>query len=224
MSTTKATTKATTKSNAESIDPNSLSVVIDAGIDKRSLVGHHINSFNLFISQGLGQIVTQLFKVEHTIQNDRAKTQEDAEIESIHYLVKFDDIRVKKPIAKNYHSGQSKNLLPNQARRNKLNLSSPLFVDATIVATAYPRDNGEPRVRTEKILNHQISNFPTMVRSSTCHTDGETPQILKKIQEDPQDPGGYFIIKGGEWSVSCIETRLFNSPHIFRNEIGRAHV
>lgn len=206
-----------TKLNSEQVDPNSLSVIVDANIDKRTLVGHHINSYNLFVSQGLPQIVTQLFKVENTIQNERAKTPEDEEIATIHYLVKFTDVRVGRPVTKNYHSGQSTDLKPNQARRNRLNLSSPLFFDAIIVATAYPKDNGEPRVRTEKILNHPISNIPTMVRSSACHTYEMPPAILKTIQEDPQDPGGYFEIKGGEWCISCIETRLFNSPHIFRN-------
>lgn len=203
--------------NVDTIDPNTLSVITDAEIDKRSLVGHHLDSFNLFVSQGLSQIVTQLFKVEHTLLNERTKTPEDAEIETIHFLVKFTDVRVGKPTTKNYYSGQANDLKPNQARRNRLNYSSPLHVDATIIATAYTRDNGEPRVRTGKVTNYQIANFPTMVGSSNCHTYKMTPAIKKAIQEDPQDPGGYIPIKGSEWAISCIETRKFNSPHIHHN-------
>jgi DNA-directed RNA polymerase beta subunit len=38
------------------------------------------------------------------------------------------------------------------------------------------------------------------------------------MNEDPVDPGGYFIIKGNEWVIDCIENILFNQIRIFKNE------
>jgi DNA-directed RNA polymerase beta subunit len=205
------------KTNSDGLDADDLPIVIDSCIDKRGLAGHHISSFNSFTSQGLSQIVTQLFKIEVSIQNERTKTQEDQEIESIVITGKFTDARVGRPTTSNYYSGKPEDLKPLQARLNKLNYSGPLYIDAELTATAYPRDGGQPRVRTEKIINHRIASLPILIGSQMCHTAGMPRLAKQNIGEDPQEEGGYFIVKGGEWVVDMIETRIFNAPHIFRN-------
>src|ERR1700744_1042929 len=63
--------------------------VIDAEVDHVTLVGHHMDSFNNFVSTGINQIITQLFTIEKTIQNERTKTPEDNEIAFINFVVKF---------------------------------------------------------------------------------------------------------------------------------------
>ena len=203
--------------NISGLNRDDLPVVIDANIDKRSTVGHHISSFNSFTSQGLTQIVTQLFKVDGSIQNERTKTPEDNEIESIAFQVKFTDARISRPTTANYRTGKPEDLKPLQARLNKQNYSGPLYIDAVITATAYPKDGGQPRIRTETVTNYRIASVPIMVGSNLCHTAGMPRSVKQNIGEDPQDDGGYLIVKGGEWVIDMIENRNFNMPHIFRN-------
>src|SRR6185437_10039339 len=62
------------------ISEDDLISVIDAEVEKNTLVGHHINSFNNFTATGMSQIITQLFEVNKTSQNERTKTPEDNEI------------------------------------------------------------------------------------------------------------------------------------------------
>jgi DNA-directed RNA polymerase beta subunit len=207
----------TRTSNCDSIDPDILPVVIDAQIDKRGLAGHHINSFNSFTSHGLAQIVTQLFKIDLSINNERVSTPEDQEIESISISGKFLDARVSRPTTSNYYSGKPEDLKPHQARINKQNYSGPLHIDIAITATAYPRDGGAPRVRHDEIRNYHAANLPILVGSQLCHTAQMPRSIKARINEDQLDPGGYFILKGQEWVIDGQESRVFNSPHIFRN-------
>lgn len=191
--------------------------VIDAQVDERTLVGHHLDSFNNFASTGINQIATQLFTIEKTIQNERTKTPEDNEIAFINFTCRFNDVRLSRPTAVSHDSGKKNILMPNMARKHNLNYSAPVMIDATIVAKAFPKDGSDPRVRTEEVKNFQIASMPVMVGSKLCHTSELSSEAKKNAEEDPLDPGGYFILKGGEWVISMIETRLFNHPHIFRN-------
>ncbi len=204
------------KTNCDNIDPDELSIIIDANIDKRGLVGHHLESYNSFTSHGIFQIITQLFKIDVTIQNKRTNTQEDTEIESITVTGTFTDAKMGKPVVPSFHTNKQVDLTPNQARLSRLNYSSPLYISAKFTATAYLVNKGEPRVITGEIHNLKIANIPTMVGSHLCHTYNLPASVKKNMEEDPRDPGGYFIVRG-EWVISMRETRLFNSPHIFRN-------
>lgn len=202
---------------SDKVTEDDLITIIDSEVEKNTLVGHHINSFNNFMSTGINQIVTQLFQVEKTIQNERTKTEEDNKIAIISFLVKFNDIRTSKPSTRMQISGRSDILMPNFARKHNLNYSSPLMVDATITAKAFPKDGSEPYIRTEEVKDFQIASMPIMVGSKFCHLSEMTKEAKKMAEEDPNDLGAYFILKGGEWVISMIETRLFNHPHIFRN-------
>lgn len=202
-----------------------LLAVLDAEITRGStmsgigspiqLVRHHIDSFNSFISKGLDQIVTQLFEIEHSFKNERNKTPEDQEISHIKIRAKFTDVRIEKPVNAQYVSGKQTDMLPNTARKNDLTYSSYVRMNATITATAYLKDETK-RERTEQVQDF-LMMLPIMVRSEACHTSDMSYEMLKRIEEDPRDPGGYFIIRGGEWAIIMIESRIFNAPHIFRN-------
>lgn len=202
---------------SQDLTDDDLITVLDSELQKNTLVGHHISSFNNFMSTGINQIVTQLFQVEKSIQNERTRSPEDNTISLISFLVKFNDIRTSKPITRMQISGKPDILLPNYARKHNLNYSSPLMVDATITAKAFPKDGSEPKIRTEEVKDFQIASMPIMVGSKFCHLSEMSKEAKKMVEEDPNDPGGYFILKGGEWVISMIETRLYNCPHIFRN-------
>jgi len=206
-----------TKRNTDELCMEDLNVVIDAELESQTLAGHHKKSFDQFTSTGINQIVTQLFRAEGVIINERDKTAEDNEIATIEFSVQFTDVRIDRPTTVSYKSGKRNLLTPNLARLHNRNYSAPIYVSAIVTAKAFLHKSLEPRVRTEEIIDFRIASMPIMVRSKKCHTYDYSTEALIQSEEDPRDIGGYFIIKGGEWAISNIESRLFNSPHVFRN-------
>ncbi|HEY0768711.1 MAG TPA: hypothetical protein VGD31_00070, partial [Sphingobacteriaceae bacterium] len=199
-----------------SLNNDSTVAVLDAEIREKTLAEQDLGSFNNFINTGLPQIITQLFQVSHEIRNERGQLEEDKGIENISFNVKFTKVRITEPVINQYSSGKKITLYPDYARENNLNYSAGLIVNADITAKAFSKD-GEPVVRTESVFDYAIADIPIMVGSCKCNTYNMSKETKKNIHEDPTDPGGYFIIKGGEWVIDMMESRLFNYPHIFRN-------
>lgn len=54
-----------------------------------------------------------------------------------------------------------------------------------------------------------------MVKSILCNLHGKNAtELLDIYEDDPTDPGGYFIVKGNEWVISSTESILYNFVHI----------
>lgn len=200
-----------------SIEQDELFVIGDAEIDDKGLVHHHVSSANDLYTNGIPQIITQVFKVEKDIANQRDSTTEDKLIDRIHVLIKFTDVFISRPTMINYYSGKEEVLYPNVALLEDKTYSANLRVNANIKATAYFK-NGTTKVRTDEIKNFKLCRVPVMVRSVLCNTHGCSKEALMRMNEDPTDPGGYFIIKGIEWVIDCIENILFNQIRVFKNE------
>ena len=190
--------------------------VIHADIHSRTILGHHIDSFNNFATEGINQIITQGFKVMMTIKKEDIAKHDNYDIDFITALIEFTDVNLTRPTRTGFHSGMDDPLYPNVARQQKLSYSSALYVDAHMTFTAI-LSSGEEIVRKEHIKDVKIADIPCMIGSKFCHTYDMTKSEKKDIEEDPQDIGGYFILGGSEWVISCMESRLFNIPHIFRN-------
>lgn len=206
------------------LTPADLMTVIDAEIRRKGIAGHHLDSMNSFTSEGIRQIVTKVFQVEGKLRNLRDKTDEDKSIANIEFKVTFTDINLSPPITTMYVSGTTEMLTPNMARVKNLTYSSPMTIDADIEAKAIMK-NGSTKTRSAQLRNHMIGSVPCMVKSELCNTYGMSRETLKELQEDPTDPGGYFIIKGGEWAVDCLENVTNNTFHVhmnfYANEIAR---
>jgi DNA-directed RNA polymerase beta subunit len=200
-----------------SIDQADLFMVGDAELDANGLVNHHISSANDLYTNGIPQIITQVFKVDKTIYNQRDSTPEDKLISHIHVLIKFTDVFISRPTTVNYFSGKEEVLYPNVALREDKTYSANLRVNATIKATAHFK-NGTSQVREDEIKNFKLCRVPVLVKSVLCNTHGCSKEALMSMNEDPTDPGGYFIIKGIEWVIDCIENILFNQIRVFKNE------
>jgi DNA-directed RNA polymerase beta subunit len=199
-----------------SINQDDLFLVGDAEIEDKGLVHHHIESANDLYKNGIQQIITTVFKVEKDIDNQRDSTAEDKEIDRISVLIIFTDVFISRPTMINYFSGKEEVLYPNVALLKDKTYSANLRVNATIKATAYLK-NGTTRVRTDEIKNFKLCRVPVMKGSITCNTYNASKDALVRMHEDPSDPGGYFIIKGIEWVIDCIENILFNQIRIFKN-------
>lgn len=66
-----------------------------------------------------------------------------------------------------------------------------------------------------------------MVGSKYCLLENKTKPQLIELQEDPSETGGYFIIKGKEWSVDATESVKFNElsiQHIVKKHLVKGFV
>lgn len=200
----------------DDINTQDLQILLDNELKTKGYFAHHIDSINQFYSTGINQIATHGFVIETTIKNQRTKTEEDKEISSIHVLVTVTNTYLSNPTITQSSTGRQEILTPNRALRENLTYMAPLYFDANIKATAYLKD-GTTKVREENVEKYRVANIPVMVMSQFCNAANKTKQMLKLMQHDHTDPGGYFIIKGNEWAVDNVENLTFNQPHIYKN-------
>src|SRR3990172_628783 len=124
------------------LDPNlhidDMPTLLYAEIRRKGIAGHHIKSMNTFYKQGIRQIITEIFKVDHPrLMNERNKTEEDKEIGYISFKVEFTNVNLKPPSTIKYKTRAPQMLTPNMARLKNLTYSAQLYVDAKISAQAF---------------------------------------------------------------------------------------
>ena len=175
-------------SNAELTRDKAL---IRSYFEQQSLVNSDIESFNDFLAKEMHAIIEDNKVIEPTIipQN----------IDS--FKIKFDKIWVTKPEITEA-DGSKRNVYPSEARLRKLTYSAPMYVEVS----AHIND-----VQRESLVT-QIGNLPIMVRSANCHLHKLSREELIAKGEDPEDPGGYFIINGTEKVLVHIEDLAPNRP------------
>jgi len=182
-----------------------------------------IQSMDIFYQEGIKQIITKVFRAEHLgMKNARDKTEEDRSIDFISFNVEFTDVIIKKPSLL-INSNTLSLLTPNAARLKNLTYAAAIYVTAKITTTATMKD-GTVQTREELITHSdpwRIATIPVMVKSCICNLYNQPPEILKAFEEDPKDPGGYFIINGKEWGVDSSENLILNYPHGYLNNHGR---
>lgn len=196
--------------------------------DERSIVNHHISSFDDFLATG----DNPNSRMQKIVDNMRVPT-DDAE----RGIIKLDpertngrniEIRIGRrrdeegnvdPQAKpTIHidepkvteaNGYSHELSPMEARLRNLNYMAPVFMDFTIIEDGMEKE-------TERV---HVGDLPMMVKSKGCNLNRkiiETRQerelspeeyhkALLEQKEDPRDPGGYFIIGGTERALITLE-------------------
>lgn len=206
---------------AESTDnqlkTNDMMALVMAEIRRKGIAGHHINSFNSLCEKGIPQIVKELFEVNiNMLKNERTKTDEDKLIDHFSIKVIFTDSRIEQPTYFSETDSRNQPLHPSRARVKGLTYSGNVFISAKITAVATLKD-GTTREREAEVKDIHIGAIPIMIGSKLCYTYNQDRVALKNMFEDPQDNGGYFIIRGGEWSIDSQENLVINSFHVYRN-------
>lgn len=191
--------------------------ILDSHINQ-GLNNHHIETFDELMTtkNGIRQIITEGFSIEASFENERKETEEDKQIANISFEIKFTSVSFGKPTIPDVFKGRSILLYPHTARKRHLTYSAPMHVNVSIRATAELHD-GKKIEKQENITDLRIASIPIMVRSKLCNTYGNSYTELTHNFEDPRDPGGYFIVKGREFSINTLESILYNSFHVNKN-------
>ncbi|KAF7457580.1 RNA polymerase 1 beta subunit [Cryptosporidium felis] len=168
-----------------------------------SAVWPHIESFNVFLSSGLRNIVKNLPK----IYIDSGFVQDECELNASYAPREYLEIgvvsaKIGKPLFGNSDSSGAK-LTPQHARNGHISYSAPLWLEFEAYNSS-----------TETSTKHNIyaGTVPIMVKSSNCHLFGLGPDELVKKGEDPNEVGGYFIINGNERVIRYVIQQRCNYP------------
>ena len=191
-------------------------------IEEQGLVKHHTDSYNRMINEGIKQIIEEVFTVTGEIDKPDIK-----DYKKILYKIEFTNTQIETPKKIIVRTDSSKILYPIDARQSNRTYSSPIAVSANINVTVFKQDGSEEQ-HTSNVRDYPIGAIPIMVGSDKCNTRNKPKNVLRAMNMDPSDKGGYFILKGGEWSIDNSENIVFGDLRTHHNkysdEIARAEI
>ncbi|MEM3393587.1 MAG: DNA-directed RNA polymerase subunit B'', partial [Candidatus Methanomethylicia archaeon] len=168
-------------------------ILIESFFKEKGLVRQHLDSFNDFITRGLQQIVDEQGEIETSIPGLKVRLRE---------------IEVGEPTVLEADGSEEK-IYPMDARLRNLTYA------ASIHLTMIPV---EDNIEGERVKVF-IGRLPIMVKSVKCRLHGLSTEELIAAGEDPDDPGGYFIINGSERVLVAQEDLVTNRILV---DVGRA--
>ncbi|MEM7826751.1 MAG: DNA-directed RNA polymerase subunit B [Candidatus Aenigmatarchaeota archaeon] len=174
---------------------DSYEVLLKAFIKDVGWINHQINSFNEFVNVRLQKIIDEIKEIP-------------LEVETGEFRIRLGRVRVEKPCIKEA-DGAIRSITPAEARIRNMTYSAPILVEMI------PIING---IEQEK-QDVKIGDLPIMLKSDKCILSGLSREKLIELGEDPDDPGGYFIINGTERVIVMSEQILSNLP-IIENRKG----
>lgn len=160
------------------------SILVKKYFEGQKFLESSIQSFNNFIEKGMQEVVDENKEAEPTIIPHNIEK----------FVIKFGKIWVEKPEITEA-DGAKRNIYPTEARLRKISYSAPVMLEVS----AHVND-----VQRESFVA-QIGRIPIMLKSKYCHLNGISREDLIKHGEDPDDPGGYFIINGTEKVLINVE-------------------
>ena len=167
--------------------------------EKHSLVDSNIRSFNNFMEKGIQKIITETQDVLPTIIPSEVSE----------FKIKLGKIEIEKPqIVES--DGSKRKIYPTEARLRKLTYSAPVYLDVSAVIDGVERES----------FKALIGKIPVMVKSKFCNLHGLSEEKLVENYEDPNDPGGYFILNGNERVLIIVEDLASNKFFVEKNKVG----
>ncbi|MEK6854126.1 MAG: DNA-directed RNA polymerase subunit B'', partial [Nanoarchaeota archaeon] len=178
---------------------NNYAVLIKKFFEEQSFVKSDIESFNYFLDNEFKSIIEENSEVMPTIIPPNVDE----------FKIKFDNVRITKPEITEA-DGSVRKIYPVEARLRKLTYAAPFYI------TVSAHINGAQRESFET----QIGNLPIMLKSKVCHLNKLSREELIAHGEDPDEPGGYFIINGTEKVLVKVEDLASNKVIIDKDNTG----
>jgi len=167
--------------------------------EEQKLVESDIESFNNLVEHELQEIIEENKIIEPTI------IPHDID----EFKIRLDKIWVEKPMIIEA-DGSKRAIYPIEARLRKITYSAPIFMEISAHINDIEREQ----------FTTQIGNLPIMLKSKFCHLSKMSREELIQHGEDPNEPGGYFIINGTEKVLIDIEDLASNKFLVQQESIG----
>ena len=169
--------------------------LIEAYFKDNTLVNQQLLSYNKFVDVGIQKVVDRIGKIQTNVEG---------------FELKLGKIRVEQP---RYYEvkGGYRQILPNESRLRNLSYSAPIFLEII------PVFNGVERPVYSDVF---IGEIPVMLKSKLCYLSNLRRDELIENGEDPDDPGGYFVINGSERVLVSIEDLVPNKLMVTKERGG----
>ena len=164
-----------------------------------SIVKSDIDSFNYFVDVELQKIIDENKEIEPTIIPHNIDE----------FKIRLDRIWIKKPEIIEA-DGSRKDIYPIEARLRKISYSAPIYIEVSAHIDGIQRES----------FTTQIGSLPIMLKSNFCHLSKLSKEQLIEKGEDPDDPGGYFIINGTEKVLISVEDLAPNTMLVEKASTG----
>lgn len=174
-------------------------IVLGSYFNEKSLVQESIESFNNLIDKELHIIIEENGDIEPTIIPHNIDD----------FKIRFDKIWVTMPEITEA-DGSKRVVYPIEARLRKLTYSAPIYIEVSAHINGIQRES----------FTTQVGNLPIMLKSKNCHLSKLNKEELIERGEDPDDPGGYFIINGTEKAIVNIEDLAANKLLVEKDSLG----
>jgi len=182
-------------------------LLLNAFFKDKGLVRQHLDSFNEFIDRGLQEVIDEIGEIS-------------IEVPENPYKVKLGQIwiidpqtRITGPYATEV-DGTKHEIYPLEARLRNLTYAAPVALEMTPVIDGREQD-------TELVY---IGNMPVMLKSKLCFLSQLSREELIACGEDPDDPGGYFVVNGSERVIVAMEDLAPNRIIVDIDEKGASPV
>ena len=167
--------------------------------DEHSLIQSNIESFNNFIEKGLQDITKEIGDIIPAIIPEEIQD----------FKIKLDEIQVGKPQIIEA-DGSKKDIYPMEARIRKITYSAPIFLKVSAHIDGVQRES----------FVTQVGKIPIMIKSKYCHLHNLKREELIAKGEDPDDPGGYFVLNGNERVLITVEDLVSNKMFVEKTNVG----
>ena len=179
--------------------PEAPKTLIKKYFDEHSFVKSDIESFNNFIEKEMQHIIDENKEIEPTIIPPNIDS----------FKVRLDKIWVKAPEITEA-DGSRRPIYPIEARLRKISYAAPIFLEVSAHINDVQRES----------FTTQIGILPIMLKSNFCLLNKMNRNELIEKGEDPEDPGGYFIINGTEKVLIAVEDLAANRVLVEKPTIG----
>jgi DNA-directed RNA polymerase subunit B len=160
-------------------------ILAQSFIKEYGLARQHLDSYNRFVQELIHDVI---------------KEQGVIELEGFDIKFKLGKLIIGKPTVKEVDGTENDKVTPFEARMRNLTYAAPMYLEISVVHSGVE----EPPERV------YIGDLPVMVKSILDPTSKLSTEELISINEDPWDPGGYFIINGSERVLIAQEDMVTN--------------
>ena len=170
--------------------------VIQDILKREGIARMHLKSFDEFLERGLQSIINEVGQI-------------DIENAEYPYKIQLGKVKLQQPRMMEL-DGSITHITPAEARLRNVSYSAPVMMEASVVE--------DGKILESRFVH--IGDIPVMAKSMSCILHNFSTQKLIEHGEDPNDPGGYFIINGSERVIVGLEDLSYNKIIVDKENVG----
>ncbi len=164
---------------------------------ERGFVRFQVDSYDDFITRRIPKVLSEIGVIKPEVPDLGD------------FKIKLGEFKLGEPSVKEA-DGSVRGILPMEARQRNLTYSAPMYIEMTPVLN---------NVESEPVVVN-FGDLPVMLKSKICPLSNMSRNELIEMGEDPDDPGGYFVINGTERALVLVEEIASNRVIVSKAETG----